>query len=223
MYTAFVTQRPVNQAFCPKDVDRSLDDLTNECIWTNRILLQLVDTLDYCYGSHLETAEDSIQRHRMLWDQSDQWYLMKPPSFDPVAVEKIQGGYPASSSFKSKIWVLSDAAATGLLNYHLLRILLLSFDPTMPRIGPSRARFMKQQDQKIKQEVVTLMALANGNESCPPHSVLACMGIAIAGDRFEDRWEQDDLMTFLKKTELVHAWSTLAAQKHLVEAWSHAT
>lgn len=47
----------------------------------------------------------------------------------------------------------------------------------------------------------------------------ACMGIALCGDRFTDRVEQEAILGVLVKTEKEHAWPTNAARVHLRRAW----
>ncbi|KAJ3534078.1 hypothetical protein NM208_g7694 [Fusarium decemcellulare] len=219
VYMAFACQRPVHQAFYLPGIDRCLDNPTDDGTWTNRILLHLVDTLKFCYGDEPMNPDQSMKRHDELVRYADEWDTKKPPSFNPFFLEKsAEDDTAPSRSMAPKIWILSDAAATGLLSYHLLRILLISFDPHTPRVGPSRSRFLKQQDIRIREEVKTCIGMAEGNADCAPHYVLASLSIAIAGDRFEERWEQDELMRFLKKAESLHGWSTVVAQRHLAEA-----
>ncbi|RSL62010.1 hypothetical protein CEP53_004922 [Fusarium sp. AF-6] len=213
VYMAFACQRPVLPAFYLPDLDRCLDNSTDDGTWTNRILLHLVDTLKFCFGDEPMSPDQAMEKHNELLKYAEEWYAKKPPSFNALFLDE-----KTERKIAADIWILSDAAATGLLNYHLLRILLLSFDPHTPRVGPSRARFLKQQDREIKEEVKTCIGLAEGNPECAPHFVLASLGIALAGDRFEERWEKDELMRFLKRAESLHGWSTLAAQRHLAEA-----
>ncbi|RSL77757.1 hypothetical protein CEP51_008785 [Fusarium floridanum] len=213
VYMAFACQRPVLPAFYLPDLDRCLDNPTDDGTWTNRILLHLVDTLKFCFGDDPMSPDQAMEKHNELVKYAEEWYTKKPPSFNALFLDE-----NTERQLAPDIWILSDAAATGLLNYHLLRILLLSFDPHTPRVGPSRARFLKQQDRDIKGEVKTCIGLAEGNPECAPHFVLASLGIALAGDRFEERWEKDELMRFLKRAESLHGWSTLAAQRHLAES-----
>ncbi|KAM5341541.1 hypothetical protein ACJ41O_014572 [Fusarium nematophilum] len=212
VYMAFACQRPVLPAFSLPEIDTCLEHPADDGTWTNRILLHLVDTLKFCFGDEPMTPDQSVEKHAALVEYAEQWSAKKPASFNPL-YEQV----PLPKKIASEIWILSDAAATGLLNYHLLRILLLSFDPNTPRVGPSRARFLRKQDAEIKEEVKTCIGLAEGNPECAPHFVLASLGVALAGDRFEEAWEQEELMRFLKKAETLHGWSTLAAQRHLSE------
>lgn len=208
-------------AFYLHDVDRSVEVPADDCAWTNRILLHVAEVLGFCFSESSLTADVYNQRYGELVEYGQQWNVHKPQSFSPIFYGIVDGDDaddPCPSRLSQDIWLLSDTVATGLLNYHLSRILLLAFDPRMPRLGPSRSHFLKRQNQEIKREVTTLIGMANGNAGCAPYFVLACMGIALAGDRFEERWEQEELLGFLRKTETVYAWSTSTAQQHLMEA-----
>lgn len=45
------------------------------------------------------------------------------------------------------------------------------------------------------------------------------MAVAMAGDKFTERNEQEALLDVLIRCERLHAWPTSIAQKHLKEAW----
>ncbi|KAJ4259547.1 hypothetical protein NW762_007476 [Fusarium torreyae] len=216
VYMAFACQRPVLSSFYLPQINRCLDNPTDDGTWTYRILLHLVDALKFCFGDEPKTQEKSIEKHDHLLSYAEEWYAKKPHSFNVLFYgEDSQTQSDEKKSIAPEIWILSDAAATGLLNYHLLRILLLSFDPHIPRLGPLRSQSLKKQDREVKEEVKTCIGLAEGNSECAPHFLLASLGIALAGDRFEEQWEQEALMKFLKKAESLHGWSTLTAQWHL--------
>ena len=174
--------------------------------------------------------EQSVERYDKLVAYQKKWYAKKLASFRPIFYEDEEehaqwNGSPESEHpifiprLFPKIWLLSDAVAQGLLNYHLGCILLLAFDPRAPRIGPMRTKFINRQNEEIRTHVKILVGIAMGNTECSPNAVLACMGITMAGERFEESWEQHELMKFLKETETSTGWSTVTAQTHLAEAW----
>ncbi|CAM1506350.1 Fc.00g059910.m01.CDS01 [Cosmosporella sp. VM-42] len=230
VYMAFVSQRAVAPAFNLPDVDRSLSNPADDSTWTNRILLHIVDALKFCYGGEGTPSNRIKEWYDELVAYGEQWYEKTPPSFRPIYIKELgshflqsQNSYGGIGSTETglfpEVWLLSDAVATGILNYHLSRILLLAFNPRTPRIGPSRTGFIRRQNEDIKYHVKMLAGIAGGNADCAPNFVLACMGITMAGERFEERREQQELMNFLKKTEVEYAWSTDTAQRHLAEAW----
>ncbi|KAJ4160217.1 hypothetical protein NW754_003341 [Fusarium falciforme] len=125
---AFACQRPVLPAFSLPEIDRCLDNPTDDGTWTNRILLHLVDTLKFCFGDEPMRPDQAMEKHSDLLKYAEEWYAKKSPSFNALFLDE-----NTERRIAPDIWILSDAAATGLLNYHLLRILLLSFDPHTPR------------------------------------------------------------------------------------------
>ncbi|VUC25234.1 unnamed protein product [Clonostachys rosea] len=224
IYTAFASQRPVTLDFTFPDVDYSLESPGDDCTWTNRIFIHAVGALNYCFGDDGTAGMDkSLETYDALVAYAEQWYEKKPPSFTPIFYKHHQRSGLEGRRISPDIWLLSDTVTTGLLNYHLVRILLFAFDPRTPRIGPSKARFLQTQKENVQNEVKQLLGIAYGNPNCAPHHILACTGVSMAGDQFENLWEQEELMRFLKQTEEKHTWCTSKARRHLAEAWGWST
>lgn len=206
--------------------------------WANRAVFLLADVLRFCYGKESMSPDDITAWYDRLVMYSQIWHEKKPLSLSPFyfsdpLLAPARPGRPGrpdgpdvimagKATFFPEVWLMSDAAATGMQHYHLSRILLYAFDPRAPRIGPSRAAFAKNQDQCIREEVRILVGIAKSNPHCRPNYVSACMGIAVAGERFEERWEQDEIMEFLQETESICAWPTGTASEHLTAAWGWA-
>lgn len=223
IYKAFVIHQPVEEAFRPTDIDLSLDVSAGDSTWTDRILIKLADALDFCFGPRINNSAHSTRTFEDIWEYSEEWYRKKPSSFDLVHVERPRcggaEGHSCAECFAPARWILSETAVTGLVNFHLFRILMLSFDPGAPRLGPSRARYLAAQEKRIKQELTTLISLTKGNSQCAPLFAWAGLGIAMAGDRFKEPWEHEQLMDILKDAEVRHGWNTLATQRNLMQAW----
>ncbi|EFX04865.1 ARCA-like protein [Grosmannia clavigera kw1407] len=229
IYTAFVSQRSIDPSFSPFVVDMALDLEGDDFDWANRAVFLLADVLRFCYDKTSMSTDDTTAWHDRLSMYSQLWYEKKPSSLSPFYCGGGADGFDAADGTNTntttttspfpEVWLMSDAAATGLQHYHLSRILLYAFDPRAPRIGPGRATFARQQDQAIRQQVRLLVGIAKSNPHCRPNYVSACMGITVAGDRFEDRREQEAIMDFLQETEEICAWPTGTASKHLSRAW----
>lgn len=234
LFIAFVTQRPVLPAFTFCSADRSLDGPLDDCSWTNRVMLFAIDVLEFCYAEHAISHGQLLNRYTQLLAWADQWFQLKSARFEPIFVADfalasltsagldLRHGlqtWPVSSSIHPSIWLLNDAVATGLQNYYLTRILLLAFDPHTPRTGPTRTAFLQKQDEEVRTHTRTMIGIAKGNPQCIPLSVWASVGIAMAGDRFETREEQGELIQFLRYAETLSIWRTKPSQVHLAEAW----
>ncbi|KAF2141177.1 uncharacterized protein K452DRAFT_228673 [Aplosporella prunicola CBS 121167] len=201
IYMAFVNQRTIlpNLEHC--NIDRSFEP-TNDCTWANRIVTHCADVIRYCYGE----GERNVACYNRLVDYCDGWYVYKPASFSPIFQKE-----PDEESVFPEIWLLSDAVVTGLQHYHLCKILLTAHNPKIPRLGPGQKQALRKMDEDIKSHVRALCGMALSNSRCPPNFVTASMVIALAGERFDKRNEQQALVDVLLRTEVEHAWPTLTA------------
>lgn len=203
--------------------------MADDCTWANRMVFHVVDIVRFCFGEESADLDQSHARYDELANYSKEWYQKKPLSFLPIYFKGAvlapgEGLSPATaadgtSGLFPEIWLMSDAVATGLLHYHLGMILLLAYDPRAPRLGPNRTRFFKKQTEEIKKEVTAMVGIARWNRDCQPNCPTACLGVAMAGERFDVRTEQEELMNFLKETQASSAWPTVTAQRHLSETW----
>jgi hypothetical protein len=79
------------------------------------------------------------------------------------------------------------------------------------------------QQEQIKSNLRELCGIGLYNRWTPPGMFTASMGIAICGDRFEDKVDQDALLDILVRTERDHARPTAAVQKQMKESWGWMT
>ncbi|KAF7527325.1 hypothetical protein G7054_g10529 [Neopestalotiopsis clavispora] len=223
LFIALVSQRPVLPAFSLLRFNRSLEGPTDDYTWANRIMPFAVDVLDFCYGQNTTSSIESAIRFDELTAYAEQWFDRKPATFNPIYVEETFGNKEGSGErtgcLYPTIWLLNDAVATGLQNYYLVRILLLAYNPHMPRTGPTRKMFLQTENKEMRKHTRTLVGIAKGNPACVPLSVWAAVGIALAGDRFEDRTDQEELMRFLSDAQALSMWDTKSSRVHLAEAW----
>ncbi|KUJ06789.1 uncharacterized protein LY89DRAFT_726203 [Mollisia scopiformis] len=77
----------------------------------------------------------------------------------------------------------------------------------------------KRTQAQIKPTLRELCGIGLYNRWTPPGMFTASMGIALCGDRFEDRFDQEALLDILVRTERDHARPTATVQKQLKEAW----
>lgn len=104
--------------------------------WANQILLLLAEIIEYCFGNN---RDDS--RYDALLDELTEWTRSKPDSFTPIFVSQ-----PSNGQLYPEIWVYNESVAVGLQHYHLARILLLSHNPTIPKIGSAKTIAKKKID-----------------------------------------------------------------------------
>lgn len=106
------------------------------------------------------------------------------------------------------------------MQHHILAELYLDlFNPSHPRTGLLRRKAEEELAGRARTLVRHLCGIGVCNQWCPPAMFTACMGIAAAGDRFDDHGEQDALLEVLRITELDHGRPTQAVREQLKRCW----
>lgn len=141
-------------------------------------------------------------------------YNSKPASFTPVYYRPAE-----PHEFFPEVWYAGDEYVVGLQHFHLSRILLSSYNPSVPRLGPGRAAALKAMDHEIREHVRILCGICQSNPSTAPCSTYASMAVTMAGDKFSDYDEQLALLEVLDQCDKLHAWPTGDAIANLKTAW----
>ena len=119
----------------------------------------------------------------------------------------------------------------------LAHVLLVVHDPTIPQIGPSHKQSRRLVDvsgtfislvialtygipqKAVQEDVRALCGVALSNPKIFPCKFVACFAIALVGDRFADRADQEQLHQMLLDTEKQHGFPPTATKHQLEEAW----
>ncbi|KAK4945527.1 hypothetical protein LTR66_014378 [Elasticomyces elasticus] len=210
IYVAFVNQRSIIPPLQHCNIDRSFEP-ADDCTWANRIVAHAADVIRYCFGE----GEHSHAHYNQLRDYCTDWFAFKPASYSPIFWQD----YDDDLTVFPEIWFLSDAIVTGLQHFYLAKILLSAHNPKIPKLGPGRAAALRAMDEEIRHDVKILCGMASSNLKSPPNLVTASMAIAMAGDKFARRREQEACLEILRMTERLHAWPTTTAQENLKESW----
>lgn len=80
-HTSFIKQRifQFDLSCCDHSTYRLLDQ-ADDPTWANRVILHCAHTLMYCYDERSHT----IKEYEQLWDYSQGWNRMAPPTFNPI-------------------------------------------------------------------------------------------------------------------------------------------
>ncbi|KAI0873771.1 hypothetical protein GGS24DRAFT_376748 [Hypoxylon argillaceum] len=211
IYIAILTQQRVKLNLDECIVDRSLDP-AEDYTWSNRAIILLADILNACFGDIPLTT----RRWNALNDAAESWTRARPPSFNPFFYR--EGTGTGSGAFP-EIWHGSSCHILGIQHHLLAQLFLVQFDPSIPRVGTNRRAAMMKMTQRIEALMRELCGLGISNQWTPPAMFTACIGIAMFGDHFSERSDQEALAGFLKKTETAHARPTAAIQQQLMRAW----
>ncbi|KAI0114452.1 hypothetical protein GGR51DRAFT_577463 [Nemania sp. FL0031] len=209
IYIAILTQQRVKLNLDDCIVDRSLEP-AEDYTWSNRAIILLADILNSCFGDIPLTA----RRWNALNDAAESWTRARPPSFNPFFYR--EGTGPGAFP---EIWHGSSCHILGIQHHLLAQLFLVQFDPSIPRVGTNRRAAMLKMTQRIEALMRELCGLGISNQWTPPAMFTACIGIAMFGDHFSERSDQEALAEFLKKTETAHARPTAAIQQQLMKAW----
>ncbi|KAH8167465.1 hypothetical protein CIB48_g781 [Xylaria polymorpha] len=209
IYIAILTQQRVKLNLNGCIVDRSLEP-ADDYTWSNRAIILLADILNACFGDSPLTT----QRWAALNDATESWTRARPPSFNPFFYREVTG----SGSFP-EIWHGSSCHILGIQHHLLAQLFLVQFDPSIPRVGTNRRAAMLKMTQRIEVLMRKLCGLGISNRWTAPAMFTACIGIAMFGDHFSERSDQEALAEFLRNTETAHARPTAAIQQQLMKAW----
>ncbi|KAH9885184.1 hypothetical protein F4778DRAFT_787361 [Xylariomycetidae sp. FL2044] len=209
IYIAVTTQHPVRISLDHYVVDRSFEP-ADDYTWSNRAIVHLADVLEFCFG---ETAPTS-NRWSVLNEASEKWSMARPLSFNPFFYKE-----RAPPAAFPEVWHGSSCHVIGIQHHILAQLFLTQFDPSVPKVGPNRRAAIARTSIRIEALVRELCGIGISNQWTPPSVFTACMGIAMFGDQFGERSDQDAMMELLRKTEADHARPTLSIQKQLRRAW----
>ncbi|KAH8595534.1 hypothetical protein B0O99DRAFT_472793, partial [Bisporella sp. PMI_857] len=182
----------------------------NGYTWANRAVVFCADVMNFCFSeggiSHSRWAE--------LDEYSKQWRA--EANFIPARYSRPR---QSNNELFPAIVYPHGYQIIGIQHHYLGRMLLAIYDPCIPRFGPNRKMAVRNMEARVKVLLRELCGIGLHNSSTAPAMFTTCMGIAICGDMFDDRKEQEALIEILLQTEKEHARPTAAIQKQLRDAW----
>ncbi|KAF4921534.1 hypothetical protein CGCVW01_v005972 [Colletotrichum viniferum] len=179
------------------DLDRSLQPADDET-WAWRMILHTIDIIGYCFGDETNSAV-----YEKLSNYAAQWMKAAPETFLPRFVEN-----PRNEGVFPEILLINDSVVVGLQFYHLNRILLTAHNPNVPRLGKNLKLAAQTLDNEIINDIKIMCGIAESHGRSTPAHIIACMGIALAGDRFRSYPEQEALCEVFSSTAEAYAWDT---------------
>ena len=228
---AFASHRPIKISLDHSFIDQSFAD-TNDDAWANRIIIHCANVIDFCFGD----ADQKAGRYRALKEYDNGWLLARPPSFLPLAYirpDPKRGEvfprihYISHAVGKSLHWpgchavslIQNCGLVIGIVHAALARALLMSYDPTLPKLGPARYAAQQNLEEDIQGEIRELCGIALSNRSTIPALFTASIGVSSFGDRFSSDTERKALLDVLITTEAEASWPTAQAQINLKKSW----
>ncbi|KAF2142693.1 uncharacterized protein K452DRAFT_270538 [Aplosporella prunicola CBS 121167] len=208
IFISFLTRTPIPPLADYLNIDRTTSP-TDDYTWAVRMIAFTADVLSFCYG-HSGRDTGSWQR---LNDYLEEWTRCKPQSFRPIHYERKGCGY------FPKIWFANDCHIGAQLYSDVCRILLLVHDPRMPSLGLDRSIAMKRVDNRVRHYVRRMCGVAISHPQVQPAASVTGMVIAMCGDRFSEKDEQQQLLHILKQSEAHLTWPHLKTHERLSQYW----
>lgn len=223
IYNAFMKQRPFSLPLERCDPFRTFEP-AEDAVWADRLVIFCADVLHYCHGSNAPSNTSSVnegQHHsKERWAElkaaESRWSELLPTSFDPIYYREPD---PTLNEVFPEIWYLADCHVAGIQHVEIARILLAVYNPNIPKLGPGHVRALAQLSETLKTIVRRLCGIALSNRKTPPGLVTAFMGIAMCGEHFSERREQEALLGVLEEMEVEHAWPESRVGEDLRSAW----
>ncbi|KAH7392799.1 hypothetical protein BKA66DRAFT_438942 [Pyrenochaeta sp. MPI-SDFR-AT-0127] len=209
LWISLMTQRAFQLHIFP--ADRSLEP-ANDSVWATRTIAHLGDVSNFVFGEE----RHSIARYSQLMDENKSWTTCRPDSFDPFFFSRDRDGsgrnFP-DIRFHEKSHVMGTQYIT------LAHMLLVVHDPTIPQLGPAHKQLRAAVDEIVQDNVRTLCGVAQSNPKVFPCKFVACFAIALVGDRFTERADQERLRDLWYACERAHGFPPTAAIAQLEESW----
>ncbi|TDZ38813.1 hypothetical protein C8035_v006572 [Colletotrichum spinosum] len=209
IYSAVINQQVVRMNLGHAVVDRSTGP-GDDFVWANRAIVHCADVLNFCFG----TEAGSVLRWGQLEMANREWKNALPASYTPIFFRD-----RTEKEAFPEVWYQKACHIIAVQHHILAEMYLVLFNPSIPRVGGTRKAAEKRLSQQIRELLRSLCGIGMCNQWSPPAMFTACMGIAIAGDRFDDRHDQEALLNMLSITEKAHARPTTAVRDQLMQAW----
>ncbi|WXC58784.1 hypothetical protein SNK03_004684 [Fusarium graminearum] len=211
IHMSFMQARPVDPNFALEDISRLVQNDDTCCTFANLTILQCAACLRYCYGSE----DQSFSAWERLQEAQERWWAERPWHFHPMYINEsddVPGFFP-------QVLYLNDAVVTGVLHYLLIKVLLAAHNPRTPKLGPGQAKAAKTINEEMRKTVKMVCGVAESNQRNPTGFAYACLAITMAGDRFNNMYEQEALYNVLQKADVQFGWPNRSVQEYLKEAW----
>ncbi|OAG38744.1 hypothetical protein AYO21_07097 [Fonsecaea monophora] len=190
-------------------------DMTRpDCHWANRMVWVTVAIMTLCFGDEPPdsvTYDDHVQKVK-------EWYENKPTSFTPMFYRErsIEDGrhFP-------EIWLSDPWHATGWQYYHLAKILLALYNPSLqrPGAGLKYQRAHLEMERDVLEHARLACGIASSNDFVTTRFTL-CAILLTCGGWFRSPPEQEAIIDLLSATGKESGWPTESVIEALKESWA---
>ena len=211
IYNAYSHQRSVRTDYSLRDIESYSEDDADENMWFKKILYIAAFVSKWAFGEE----NSSRVQWRDLCQTLDYWEDNRPASFDPVFIRHRD---PQDGRLFPEVCYITDEGVNASHFFYLAKILLATYDPSIPRIGPRMKSATAAMQKTALTYVRTMVGIAVCNNYIPARFT-ASLGILVCSAWFTDRGEQVALLEFMRTTDQSSGWPRTKAQRDLMEEW----
>ena len=209
IYAACSQQRPVNLdlSHCPVDKDFGQAE---DHVWVHRALWICGLVVQWAFGEEL-----TVSLWRELNDKVADWEDRRPSSFSPIYQRSRD---PTAGRWFPDICYATDDHVCGVQFLVLAKLLLITHDPTLPRIGSKVKTAVAKMQDDARDIVRDLCGMGLSNNYVPA-GFLGMLAIRICGGLFDEYEERKELLDVLRVTDESSGWPRGVAERALKEEW----
>ena len=179
-------------------------------VWVHRTLSICARAVQWAFGE-----DSTASTWRELNSLITQWESKRPGSFIPIFRCDRS---PGEGCYFPQICYVTDNHVSGNQFLLLAKLLLVTHDPTLPRIGPRMKTALENMQEEARRIVWDLCGMALWNDYVPA-GFIAALALRMCGSLFEDETDRYHLLEVLRITEERSGWPRAVAERALREEW----
>ena len=222
-------QRPMQLPLHTWQSSHAITD-AEDAIWSDRLLAFCSQVVQYCFAvdddsyttasglfeaSHPKMPRaqtrsqtwSELKRFERFWDQH------RPLSFGAIHYEEahLDASTQGRAGFRfPQIWYMSPLHALGAQYVELARIMLLVYDPAMPRLGQISTIEKKSVGEEVRRMVCRICGISISNgKAANPAMVVASLAIRTCDEYIHDREQRIAMVDLLRQLEKDFGWPTM--------------
>ncbi|KAF2099935.1 hypothetical protein NA57DRAFT_75437 [Rhizodiscina lignyota] len=210
LYVSTTTHRPPRLRIEAAALDSTFAN-ADDWDWSRWTIAHCCEVLDFAFGPQ----SNSTARFEEVMADNKRWNTAKPSTFDPYYQNNEVNLFEMFPDVRyQSAWHVMG------VQYHLLaHLLLIIHNPNIPSVGPARRSALQKVDAAVRSDICRMSGIGYSNSHTPAAMIVACLGIALCGDRFPNRQDQEKLHDVQIYTEKTIGWPTSTIRAQLRETW----
>ncbi|QKX60339.1 uncharacterized protein TRUGW13939_07483 [Talaromyces rugulosus] len=219
IFVANMTKRGIERIEDHCNFDLSLEP-ASDTVWTYRIMAHAAKVTSFVYSP----GGVDTEKWDEYWQYLNDWTERKPVFFSPTYDERTSNSTTLKVSDGKKqlpkISFAYDRPVAAHQYFYLCRILLLAYDPRIPKLGLGGLELQHQRDECIRSVARTVCSIGITNNEHAHARITAGLAVAMCGELFADPEETPILFEIISQTERHLGWPCLKVSHKLKAFWN---